>query len=147
MKRYARMLFDLALFAGVMVMFAILTACATVRHDPAYDGEVLLSAPTADSSLYVPIHIENHRTIDALPPTFYLTGSGRHSLGIVQGVDGKLDRLIDTSWFGADGCMTITAHYVGWGDLVFDRFCWRPGERIDVALDNIFNPVAAWSHR
>jgi hypothetical protein len=119
---------------ATVVLLALVTACA--------------SAPTsADLTTLVPITIENNRTNDVIDPRFRLVGSGSHDLGIVGGMGGRLRRMIDTRWFDANGCMTIVAHYVGGRDLTFDRFCWRHGERIDVALDDIFNPVAAWAHR
>lgn len=104
-------------------------------------------APESDSATFVHLRIENHRTIDAIPPHFILSGSGRHDLGPIEGMGGSLDRLVDVSWFDAERCLTITAHYVGGRDLVFDRACWRRGERITASLDNIFVPGSAWSHR
>ena len=131
---------------AAVVLLAFATACASIKHDPSYDGEQAIS-PSAVSVTLVPIIIENNRTNDAIDPHFRLVGSGLHDLGIVQGMGGRLHRMSDTRWFDADGCMTIIAHFVGVGDLTFNRFCWRRGERIDVALDDIFNPVAAWAHR
>lgn len=124
----------------------MLSGCASPRGVPDYDGD-LIPQDAADSTTYVKVHIENHRTVDALAPTIYLTGSGRHSLGRIEGMGGKIDRLVDTSWFGADGCLQLSAHYVGSGDLVFDRLCWRPHETITASLDNIFVSGSAWSHR
>jgi hypothetical protein len=131
---------------GIVSSWLVVAACASVR-DPMYDGDVVIPTTSSDSATFIRITIENNRTIDAIPPAFYLTGTGRHALGIVQGMGGKLVKMIDTSWFGVDGCLTITAHYVGSGDLVFDRICWSPGYVIDVSLDNLFNPISAWAHR
>jgi len=132
---------------ALSLFFALaLVGCATVQHDPLYDGAPIVEREAVDTVTQVRITIENHRTHDAIDPTLYLVGNGRHYLGQVRGIDGKLDRQIDASWFGPDRCMTIIAHYAGAGDLTFERFCWRPGERIDVSLDNLFNPIAAWSH-
>ena len=117
-----------------------------LKRDPLYDGETITET-SADSAYMIPIFIENNRTMDPVDPQLYLMGSGRHSLGIVPNMGGKLSRLVDSSWLGPDGCIVIVAHYVGGRDLVFDKVCWHPGERIDVALDDIFNPVASWSHR
>jgi hypothetical protein len=136
------------LWRAIKVLAPVLSiACATVRHDPLYDGALDIPESNTDSAYLIPVHVENHRTIDALAPHIILSGSGRHDLGIVSGVGGRLDRFIDSSWLGADGCFQITAHYVGTGDLVFDRVCWRRGERIEATLDNVFNPVASWAHR
>lgn len=142
---------DKRLCAATLSVFAVFvtllfTACASPRGVPLYDGD-LLPQDVTDSVTLVRIHIENHRTVDAVDPTIYLNGSGRHSLGRIQGMGGKIDRLVDTNWFGSDGCMQISAHYTGSGDLVFDRFCWRKGEIVEAQLDNVFNPTAAWSHR
>lgn len=131
---------------AIAIALIALTACATVAHDPLYDGAPEMAAPTA-SATFIRIHVENHRTKDAISPTIYLLGSGRHSLGTVLGMGGKIDRFIDTAWLDPSGCMTISAHYAGSGDLVFDPFCWRPGQWVDVTLDDTFNPVAAWAHR
>lgn len=126
----------------------ILTGCATTRtipRDPFYDGgELVLSG---DSTTFIRIKIENHRTKDDADPRIYVVGSGSHSLGVIGGINGKIDRLIDTRWLGPDGCLRIVAHYVGLGDLVFSNVCWRPGEFIEAALDDLFNPNTAWSHR
>lgn len=138
------------LFAGAAFLtvasFIVMLGCASPRGVPLYDGE-LIPQNVTDSVTLVRVHIENHRTVDAVDPTIYLNGSGRHSLGRIQGMGGKIDRLVDTNWFGSDGCMQISAHYAGSGDLVFDRFCWRVGERIGASLDNIFVAHSAWSHR
>lgn len=124
----------------------MLSGCASPRGVPDYDGD-LIPQDAADSSVFVRVHIENHRTVDAIAPTIYLTGSGRHSLGRIEGMGGMIDRLVDTNWFDASGCMQISAHYTGSGDLTFDKFCWRKGETVEATLDNVFNPVAAWGHR
>lgn len=133
------------LFVGAASLAALfILGCASgVRTG--YDGDYP-PEPEQVTTL-IPITIENHRTLDAIPPHFLLIGAGRHDLGPVEGMGGKLSRLIDTSWLGPSGCVRIVAHYVGTGDFVFDEFCWRAGERISVTLDDIFNPVAAWSHR
>lgn len=116
-------------------LFAAMWAC-TPRVD----------VPEIESG-YTRITIQNNRVSDAIDPTFYLTGTGRHSLGIVRGMGGKVTKLIDTRWFGPGGCMTISAHYAGYGDLTFERFCWFPGQVIDVSLEELFNPISAWAHR
>lgn len=144
--RYNRLRTTLALVIAVPLAIVVF-GCASAQHDPSYDGALEIPDSPSDSAMFVPVHIENHRTIDALPPTIYLNGSGRHSLGRIEGMGGKIDRLVDTSWFDPSGCMQISAHYAGSGDLIFDRFCWRKGERIEATLDNVFNPIAAWAHR
>jgi hypothetical protein len=128
----------------VLVLFlAFLWSCAS---NP-YDGD-LRPVAEPDTSSTVTLNIENRRSRDAMDPHIYLLGTGRHDVGVVRGMGGSLHRKIDKSWFGPDGCMTIVAHYVGGRDLVFERFCRSLGDRkIDVALDDLFNPVAAWSHR
>lgn len=142
---------DRRLCAATLSLFAVFvallfTACAPPRGVSGYDGD-LIPQSDADSTTLVRVHIENHRTIDAVDPTIYLSGSGRHSLGRIEGMGGKIERFIDTLWLGPDGCFQITAHYAGGGDLVFDRVCWRRGEYIEATLDNVFNSVASWSHR
>lgn len=132
-------------FVIVSVLWVVL-ACATPRGVPGYDGD-LIPQDAADSTTLVRVHIENHRTVDAIAPTIYLTGSGRHSLGRIEGMGGKIDRFIDKNWLGSDGCFQISAHYAGSGDLTFDKVCWRRGDRIEATLDNVFNPIAAWSRR
>ena len=124
----------------LLLLALALVACATVR-DPSYDAA---DSPSPESVL---ITIENHRTTDAIPPHFVLVGMGRYDLGPVSGMGGKLTRLIDVRWLGPMGCTRIIAHYAGIGDLTYDEFCWKRGEKIWVALDDIFVPVAAWSHR
>lgn len=128
----------------VALALLALTACASVQHDPRYDGE--LTIPETQGT-YVPVRIANNRSRDvSSPPTFYFVGSGRHSLGIVSGNESRTV-LIDESWIPSDGCIVISAHYVGRGDLEYDQFCWRKGDVIEVTLDDQFNKVAAWSHR
>lgn len=144
--KYVRARTTLALAIAIPLWIILATGCATARGVPDYDGD-LIPQDAADSTTYVKVHIENHRTVDAIAPTIYLTGSGRHSLGRIEGMGGKIDRLVDTSWFDASGCMQISAHYAGSGDLTFDRICWRKGERIIADLDNVFSPIAAWSSR
>lgn len=146
--KYARLRSALALVIIVPLYIILATGCATARGVPDYDGADVPSLVTSpDSTTYVRVHIENHRTVDAIAPTIYLTGSGRHSLGRIEGMGGKIDRLVDTSWFASDGCLQLSAHYVGSGDLVFDRLCWREHEIITASLDNIFIAASAWSHR
>lgn len=144
--KYVRARTALALLIAVPLYIILATGCATPRGVPDYDGD-LIPQDAADSSVFVRVHIENHRTVDAIAPTIYLTGSGRHSLGRIEGMGGMIDRLVDTNWFDASGCMQISAHYTGSGDLTFDKFCWRQGEIVEATLDNVFNPVAAWAHR
>jgi hypothetical protein len=119
-----------------------LSACATVPNT--YDGQ--LTIPET-SGTFVPVTISNNRSRDVdNPPTFFLVGSGRHSLGVVSGEE-KRTVLIDEKWLPSDGCVNIVAHYVGRGDLAYSQFCWRKGDVIEVTLDEQFNPVAAWAHR
>lgn len=134
----------LALLIVVPLYIILTTGCATAKGVPFYDGEL---TPDSDSATFIPLRIENHRTVDAIPPHFVLSGSGRHDLGPVGGMGGVLERFIDASWLDAERCLTITAHYVGGRDLVFDKACWRKGERISASLDNIFIPGSSWSHR
>lgn len=141
---------DRRLCAATLSVFAVFvtllfTACASPRGVPGYDGDLIPDA--SDSVTLVRVHIENHRTVDAIAPTIYLAGSGRHSLGRIEGMGGKIDRFIDTNWLGSDGCFQISAHYAGSGDLTFDKVCWRRGESIEATLDNVFNSIASWSHR
>lgn len=146
--KYVRVRTTLALAIAVPLWIILATGCASPRGVPLYDGDDVTNLVTSpDSALYVRVHIENHRTVDAIAPTIYLTGSGRHSLGRIEGMGGKIDRLVDTAWFGADNCLQISAHYAGGRDLTFDRICWRKGERIIADLDNVFSPIAAWSSR
>lgn len=135
-----RLRLAVSLVIAVPLVVILSLACATVTHDPSYDG---VSDPV-ESVLLV---IENHRTTDAIAPHFILFGTGRYDLGPVGGMGGKLTRLIDVRWLGPSGCSRIVAHYAGIGDLAFDEFCWRRGEHITVTLDDIFVPAAAWSHR
>lgn len=142
---------DRRLCAATLSVFAVFvtllfTACATPRGVPGYDGELIPEVAAGDSVTLVPFLLENHRTIDANPPHILFISFGRHDLGTVQGYGTALRTMIDTRWIAADGCVQIIAHYVGTSDLVFDRFCWRKGERIGASLDNIFVAHSAWSH-
>lgn len=126
--------------------FLVMASCATIPHDPLYDGgEPIIEIP--DSTTLVRLTILNNRVQDALDPHFYLLGTGRHSLGIVPGMGGKREHFVDTRWFAPDGCMVVIAHYVGLGDWTSQRFCWRSGEVIDVSLQAIMSTSTAWSHR
>lgn len=145
--KHQRIRSALALAIAVPLWIILATGCASPRGVPDYDGDLIPQSDATDSVTFVKVHIENHRTVDALAPTIYLTGSGRHSLGRIEGMGGKIDRLVDTAWFASDGCLQLSAHYVGNGDLVFDRLCWRKGEIITASLDNIFVSGSAWSHR
>lgn len=139
----------LGLAIGIPLYIILTTGCVpALKHDPLYNGEVVpqVEAPPDTIRVFL-IHIENNRTKDALPPHFIITGSGRHDLGIIEGMGGHLDRPIDTAWLDGERCMTIIAHYIGGGDLVFDRTCWKKGERVTASLDNIFVPGSSWSHR
>lgn len=139
--KHGRIRSALALAIVVPLYIILATGCASRTF---YDGEL---TPESDSATFIPLRIENHRTVDAIPPHFVLTGSGRHDLGPVGGMGGVLERFIDASWLDAERCLTITAHYVGGRDLVFDKACWRKGERISASLDNIFVAGSSWSHR
>lgn len=132
--KYNRTRTALAITIAAVVAFFVMEGC-TPRID----------LPEIESG-YTRITIQNNRMSDAIDPTFYLTGTGRHSLGIVRGMGGHLSRLIDTRWFGPGNCMTISAHYAGYGDLTFERFCWFQGQVIEVSLEELFNPIAAWAH-
>lgn len=144
--RYKRVRTTLALVIAVPLAIAV-AGCASVQHDPLYDGEIIPQVPSADTVTFIPFVLENHRTIDLNPPHILFISFGRRDLGIVQGYGTALRTMIDTRWIAADGCIQIVAHYVGTGDLVFDRFCWRKGERITASLDNIFVAGSAWSRR
>lgn len=127
-------------------VLATLLAIGCASAPRPYDGVFDLPEVSGDSVTFLPIHIENNRR-EAPDPHFYIIGIGTHSLGIIKGYGGKLDRLIDTRWLGPDGSFTITAHYAGGRTFVFDQSMWRPGERIVASLDDIFVPGSSWSHR
>jgi len=120
--------------------------CASPRGIPDYDGGTLAPETTADSTTFIPVTIHNHRSRDvANPPSFFLT-PGRHALGVVSGSEDRTT-MIDVSWLPSDGCVQIVAHYVGLGDLMYDQFCVRRGDVIDISLDEPFNSTSAWSHK
>lgn len=139
-------LFGIAAFLTVFSFIVIFTGCATARGVSEYDGVLQLPRSDADSVTLVLVTIQNNRGRDLTSPRFYLDGMGRHDLGIV-GSYSTVTKLVDTSWFGPDGCMKIVAHYVGAGDWTSSQFCWRRGEVIDVWLQQIFTTSSAWSHR
>lgn len=131
---------------GLFVAVLLFTGCASVPKVMDYD-EALFEGNARDSATYVRLRIQNHRISDAIDPRFYLVGAGSHSLGVVRGMGGSMTRLVDTAWFGADGCMTVVAHYAGVGDWVSPRFCWTPGNVIDVNLQELIATSSAWAHR
>lgn len=137
------------LWRAIKVFSAVLSiGCATVHHDPLYDGDPVVIPDTwSDSTTLVPITIVNSRVRDAIDPHFYFLSNGRHPLGIVHGLGEKKTLFVDTKWIRSDGAITIVAHYPSGGDFVYETFYWKPGLRIDVSLDDIFNPIAAWAHR
>ncbi|MDQ6769476.1 MAG: hypothetical protein M3Z54_05775 [Gemmatimonadota bacterium] len=125
---------------------ALVTGC--VQHDPLYDGEPATPLVTSgDITTLIPLTIQNNRVDDAIDPTFYLAGTGRHSLGVVKGMGGKRIQFVDTKWFGSDNCFTVVAHYSGGGDYTFDRTCWRPGYVVEISLESIYSTSSAWAHR
>ena len=134
----------LAISLAIAVPLAIILSTGCSPRMSYYNGGDTEIQP---SEQYVRLTINNRRTNDALAPHIILIGNGRHELGIVQGMGGKLSKLVDTRWFGASGCFRVIAHYVGTGDLIFDEVCWRPGEVVTASLDDIFIPAALWSHR
>lgn len=126
---------------------AYLLGCASVQRTSDYDGAIEAVAASSDNATLVPITITNDRSRDMTDPRFYVIGNGRHSLGIVASLSTKRV-FVDSKWLtSADGCFQVIAHYVGEGDLTYQKVCWRRGEVIDVTLSTLFNPVAAWSHR
>lgn len=143
--KYVRARTALALLIAVPLYIILATGCATPRGVPDYDGDLIPQSATVPDS--VRVTILNERTIDAQPPRIYLDGMGRHDLGIISSIDGRISRLVSTSWFGPSGCFTIVAHFVGRGDLRFSEVCWRPGEVVSATLLNHFDPRTAWSHR
>lgn len=114
-----------------VLLFALL-ACASVPH--------------YDDSPQFKVTIQNSRISDALAPRFYLVGSGRLSLGIIPDLTDKTV-WVDARWLAPDGCMAVIAHFVGGGDWESERFCWVPGERVDVKMLDLLSASSAWSHR
>lgn len=144
--RYGRLRTALALTIGVPLYIILSTGCASVpTHDPLYNGDPLYTS--SDSTTFVRLKIENLRTQDAIPPHIYLVGSGTHPLGVLMGMGGKIDRLVDTSWFRPDGCFQIVAHFPGSGNFSFSVICWKPGEMAEATLLDHWDPNTAWAHR
>jgi hypothetical protein len=127
----------------LLALFGVL-GCASVSHDPLYDGTTVIYQATDSKEIQVTIN--NNRSRDLTDPRFYLIGMGRHDLGIVGSLSSKTQKM-DRAWLGPDGCMSVVAHYVGTGDWVSDKVCWSPGEVIEVSLNPIFSTSTAWSHR
>lgn len=123
----------------------VMMSCASIPHDPLYDGEERI-VDLPDSTILIRLTIQNNRTRDALDPHFYLLGTGRHSLGIVAGMGTKKVLFVDTKWLAPDGCVTIIAHYVGLGDWTSAKACWHNGYVFDVSLQEIFSTSTAWAH-
>lgn len=126
-------------YVALMVFIAAMWGC-TPNYYNGGDTEI---QPVES---YIRVTIQNNRSADPIDPTFYLVGQGRHSLGVVKGLETK-SVLVDTKWLPTDGCVRVVAHYVGEGDWTSEQFCWRRGEVIEVALQNIFSTSSAWSHR
>lgn len=123
----------------------VMMSCATIPHDPLYDGEERI-VDLPDSTTLIRLTIVNNRVQDMTPPHFYLLGTGRHSLGVVSGMGTKKVLFVNTKWLGPDGCVTIIAHYVGLGDWVSAKACWHEGYVFDVSLQEIFATSTAWAH-
>lgn len=135
------------IIASILSYIIMMSGCASVTRERDYDGALELLPTPSDSALLVPITIDNTRSNDLGDPVFYLIGNGRHSLGRVPDLS-KRRVFIDSRWLtGADGTFQIYVHYVGLGDLYYERMAWRPGESISVQLTTPFNSVAMWSHR
>jgi hypothetical protein len=141
------------IIVGTAIAFGAL-GCATVQHDPLYDGvpasDEVVAAPS-DSVLLVPVTIDNSRSGNAEvinPPMFYVIGNGKHQLMRLGGPATKT-RLVDSRWLESpDGRLTIVAHYgMGRPDLIYEPFPWHHGETISISLETKFNRVSAWAHR
>lgn len=128
-----------------LLLFPLLVACASVQRNSPYDGVEIPETP-ADSATFVRLSIKNNRSTDATPPTFYLLGTGRHPIGVVNGLTEK-SFWVDTHWFSPDGFMRVAAHYPGRGDWTSEEFHWRKGFMIDVRLESIMASSSAWAHR
>lgn len=146
MKKYlGSVVFLLGTAVAVFLLGLFMASCATIPHDPLYDGEErIIGLP--DSTTLIRLTIQNNRTRDALDPHFYLSGTGRHSLGVVAGMGTKKVLFVNTKWLGPDGCVTITAHYVGLGDWTSAKACYHAGYVFDVSLQEIFATSTAWAH-
>lgn len=152
MKKYmGGVLVVLAILVITFLLGVVLGACASTRRVPLYDGDdvtnLVTDAPSGTVLVLVPVTIHNDRSRDLIDPFFYLIGNGRHPLGRVESLSTRRV-FVDSKWLvAADGCFRIVAHYVGQGDLTYDKVCWRSGEVVDVTLSTLFNSGAAWSHR
>lgn len=143
--KWTRTRAGLAITIATVVSFLVMEGCASIPHDPRYDGESEIIAAPSDSVTLIPVLIENNRSRDVSDPTFYLTSNGKHSLGRVPDLSARRV-FVDSRWLTSpDGRITITAHYAGGPDFTYETFMWRAGQTISISLDTIFNRAAAWS--
>lgn len=135
-----------ALVIAVPLAIILGTGCASVPKVESYDGYEIVPTASADTLTVVPIVVRNNRSQDAIDPTFYLIGYGRHALGTVRGLTTR-KLLIDRRWIPSDGIMTVVAHYPGGPEWVSEKITWRPGYKIEVSLQSLINTSSAWAHR
>jgi hypothetical protein len=135
----------LAVCLGALLAYSV-SACATVRHDPLYDGDLGLPVISGESATLIRVVIDNARSTEGIAPHFYLIGLGRHPLGAVEPFT-KATAWVDTKWIPSDGQLLVVAHYAGVPDVVSERIQWHPGEFIDVKFNSGGQLLVAWSHR
>lgn len=122
------------------VAITVMTACA----QPISDYDKAPSPLVEEDSITV--IIQNDRARELGIPHFYLEAMGRQSLGTVDALAHKVMRVA-RKWLPSDGCISATVHYAGSSDYHSAPFCWVPGMKIFISLNQGGELLVAWAHR